>query len=85
MSMIPGVDDDRWSQGMAAERFHPWYGEELEPQPVATEHDGMAGLVAVLTVHGPQGGVTYEQTEPVNGRHHRGRSSGPKPNTVRPA
>ncbi len=82
MSMIPTIDDDRFSHGMSTERYHPWYGEELEPQPVSTPHDGMAGLVAVVTVHGPMGGCTYEQTEPVNGNHHRGRIN---PQFTRPA
>ena len=85
MSMIPPIDNSRFGRGMSTERYHPWYGEDLEPQPAVTENDGVAGPVAVVTVHGPQGGCTYEQTEGVNGRHHRGRSSGPNPGTVRPA
>ena len=85
MSMLPAIDDSRWSQGMSTERFHPWYGEGLEPQPVASENDGIAGMVSVITVHGPEGGMTYEQTETVNGRHHRIKASLAVPGQVRPA
>ena len=85
MSMLPSIDDDRWSQGMSTERYHPWYGDGLEPQPIATENDGMAGMVAVVTLHSPEGGMTYEQCENVNGRHHRVKSTPSAPYKVRPA
>ena len=80
--MLPGIDDDRWSQGMSTERFHPWYGDGLEPQPVSGAED-LAGMVAVVTLHGPEGGMTYEQTENVNGHHHR--ASATIPGIVRDA
>ena len=84
MSMIPGIDEDRWSQGMSTERYHPWWGDDLEPQPIATEYDGLgAGLVAVVTLHGEDGGMTYEQAEPVNGRHHRAQAAHSAPYKVR--
>jgi hypothetical protein len=83
MSMLPGIDEDRWSQGMSTERFHPWYGEGLEPQPVSTENDGIAGSVAIITHLGPEGGMSYEGTENVNGRHHRAKASPAQPYKVR--
>ena len=70
---------------MSTERYHPWYGEGLEPQPAVTENEGIAGLAAVITLHGPEGGMTYEQLEPVNGRHHRAKASPAQPGTVRQA
>jgi hypothetical protein len=85
MSMIPPIDDDRFSQGMSTERYHPWYGDGLEPQPVATENDGIPGMVAIVTLHSPEGGMTYEQTENVNGRHHRIKASPAIPDIVRHA
>lgn len=86
MSMLPGIDLDRWSQGMSTERYHPWYGEGLEPQPIANENHGLgAGVVAAITVHGEDGGMTYEQCEPVNGRHHRAKASPAEPGQVRHA
>lgn len=84
MSMPPGIDDDRWSQGMSTERIHPWHGEGLEPQPVEGT-DPIAGMVAVITLHSPEGGMTYEQTEPVAGRWHRAKASPATPNQVRHA
>ena len=83
MSMLPSIDDSRFAQGMSTERYHPWYGEEIEPQPVASENDGLAGMVAVVTMHSPEGGMSYEQTENVNGRHHRSRASHAEPYKVR--
>jgi hypothetical protein len=85
MSMLPPIDESRWSQGMSTERFHPWYGDGLEPQPVADENDGLTGPVSVVTMHSPEGGMTYEQTENVGGRHHRAKASGPVPYQVRQA
>lgn len=74
MSMF--INDDRWGPGM--------FTDQLEPQPVSGAED-MAGMVAIVTHHGPEGGMTYEQCEPVGQRHHRVRSSGPIPGIVRPA
>ena len=85
MSIIPGIDLSRWADGMSSERYHPWYGDGLNPQPIATENDGLAGMVAIVTMHGPEGGMTYEQTEGVNGRHHRAKVSPALPNQVRHA
>jgi hypothetical protein len=85
MSMIPAIDEGRFSHGMSTERYHPWYGENLNPQPIATENDGMAGSVSIMTLLSEEGGVSYEQTEAVNGRHHRGLSSPAIPTMVRPA
>jgi len=47
--------------------------------------EGLAGAVAIISLHAPEGGMTYEQTECVDGKHHRSKSSGPIPYTVRPA
>lgn len=84
MSMIPGLDEDRWAQGMSTERYHPWYGEDLEPQPVSGA-EGVAGHLSVMVLLSPEGGVSYEQTEPVAGQHHRAKASGPVPYKVRPS
>lgn len=84
MSMIPGIDDERFSQGMSTERFHPWHGEHLAPQPVSGV-EGIAGAVALISLHGPHGGMTYEQCEPIGESWHRAASSGAVPNMVRPA
>lgn len=71
MSMIPGIDDDRLSNGQGPSSLPSWYGESLEPQPVATDADGISGNVSVIAHLSPEGGMTYEQTEPVEGRQHR--------------
>ena len=84
MSMLPEIDGDRWSQGMSTERYHPWHGHHLNDAPVPGAED-LAGMAAVITLHGPAGGMTYEQCENVNGKHYRGKSSGPIPYTVRQA
>lgn len=82
MSMIPDIDDDRWSQGMSTERYHPWHGDSLEPQPVSGA-EGIAGRVAIIVHLGPEGGMAYEETEPVGENWHRARFSNAIPNQVR--
>jgi hypothetical protein len=80
MSFDP--DLDRFSQGMAAERYPPWYGNSLRPQALPGV-EGLAGAVAMISLHGPDGGMTYEQCEPVDDNHHRYASSPPIPNVAR--
>lgn len=78
------IDEDRFCQGMSTERYHPWYGNNLMDAPVPGV-EGIAGAVAIISLHGPEGGCTYEQTEGVGGNHHRGKASGVIPTIVRPA
>ena len=75
---------DNWGQGMSTEKYPSWYGGDLDPNPVSGV-EGLAGVVALISVHGEDGGMTYEQTEPVFGNHHRNRASAPIPDIVRPA
>lgn len=65
------IDESRFSQGMSTERYHPWYGNQLEGTPIKGA-EGLVGNVSVIAILSPEGGMTYEQTEPVSGRHHRG-------------
>lgn len=82
MSMIPPIDDDRFSQGMSTERYHPWYGKCLNPQPELGT-DGIAGSVSIMALLSPEGGASYEECEPVNGNWHRAIPSGAVPTEVR--
>lgn len=78
------IDDERFNQGMSTERFHPWHTDHLMTQPVSGI-EGMAGAVAIVSMHGPDGGMTYDQCEPVDGNWHRPQASGPVPGIVRTA
>jgi len=77
-------DMERWNQGISTERYPPWHGQHLMDADVPGV-EGLAGAVAIISLHAPEGGMTYEQTECVDGKHHRSKSSGPIPYTVRPA
>lgn len=76
------IDLDRWSNGQSSERFHPWYGDDLDPTPVPGV-DGVAGVVAIVSLHSPSGGMTYEQCEPHGGNHYRSKAAIATPNQVR--
>lgn len=80
--MSLNLDPERFAQGMSTERYHPWHGNSLQPQPLPGV-DSLAGAVAMISLHGPDGGMTYEQCEPVDDNHHRYASSPPIPNVAR--
>jgi hypothetical protein len=70
------IEDGRFTEGDPL--------DHLQDHPV-TGVDSLAGMVTVIAMHGPEGGMTYEQLEPVASNWHRARSSGPVPNIVRPS
>ncbi len=74
--------EGRWDQGMATERYQPWHAAHLCEEPIHNV-EGVAGGVAVISLHGEEGGVTYEQTEPLGAGHFRPKSSPAIPNLVR--
>lgn len=74
--------EGRWDQGMSTERYQPWHAAHLNEVPIEGV-EGIAGGVAALSLHGPDGGVTYEQCEPVGEHHYRPKSSPAIPNLVR--
>lgn len=78
-----GIDEERWSQGMSTERYHPWHGQALRDDPVPGV-EGVAGGLAIISLHGDHG-VTYEHTSPLGDQHFRHTASAPVPDLVRPA
>ncbi len=83
MTFAP-IDEERWNQGLGTERHHPWSSQDLAPKPVDGV-DGIGGSVAIISMHSPDGGMTYEQCEPVGDKWHRHTASAPIPDIVRPA
>lgn len=84
MTSFAPIDEERWNQGISTERYHPWHGQDLHTTPLSGV-DGIAGEVSLITMHSPEGGVTYERCEPAPDGWHRHTASAPIPDIVRPA